>query len=191
LAPPKSPHFISSKNTTEKDTMWTRRTLIGTGLASATGVALLAGRAGAQVAAKADHSEHDVMWKTCCNTCSDCAKACNKMFHHCLTQAALAKGNHARMAQTAADCAAFCALSAEMLARESTLALLSCGACADACKRCAQECESFDSDLEMKSCQQDCLRCEESCRKMVQSAGSSRTGEASQPAAGRSNRNPN
>jgi hypothetical protein len=170
--------------------MWTRRNLIGTALAGATGAALVARRASGQERARGDQPDHGVMWKTCCDTCGDCAKACNKAFHHCLTQAALAKGQHARMAQTVADCAAFCALSAEMLARNSTLALYSCAACADACKRCAQECESFDADLEMKSCQQDCLRCEESCRKMIQSAGSGRTGQTGQPGVERSKRAP-
>jgi len=169
--------------------MWTRRNLIGTAFAGATGVALVARRASAQNPAGADHSEHDVMWKTCANTCDDCAKACNAAFHHCLTQAAIAKGPHARMAQTLVDCAAFCRLSAEMLSRKSVLATLSCGACADACKRCAQECESFDSDLEMKACQQDCRRCEESCRKMIQSAGESRTGESNPAPARRPGRN--
>jgi hypothetical protein len=187
----KKPHSVTSNDTEEKDPMWTRRNLIVTVAAGATGVALVAGRSSAQNPAGVDHSDHDVMWKTCGHTCSDCAQACNKAFHHCITQAAVAKGQHARVAQTLADCAAFCALSAEMLARKSTLALLSCGACADACKRCAEECKSFDADLEMSSCQQDCLRCEESCRKMVQSAGSGRSGESSQPPVGRSRRNPN
>jgi hypothetical protein len=171
--------------------MWTRRNVIGTALAGATGAALVARSAGAQNAAQDDHSEHDRMWKTCANTCGDCAKACNSAFHHCLSQAATAKGNHARMAQTVADCAAFCALSVEMLSRKSTFALLSCGACADACKRCAQECESFDADLEMRACQQECQRCEESCRKMIQSAGQGRTGETNQAPARRVGGNQN
>jgi hypothetical protein len=171
--------------------MWTRRNLIGTALAGATGAALVARRASAQAPAGTAHPEHDVMWKTCANTCGDCARSCNAAFHHCLTQAALAKGPHARMAQTLADCAAFCALSSEMLSRKSTFSLISCGACADACKRCAQECESFDTDLEMKACQQDCQRCEESCRKMVQSAGEGRTGESNQLPTGRPSRKRN
>jgi hypothetical protein len=168
--------------------MWTRRNLIGSVAAGATGVAFLARRASAQDRAGAQHAEHEIMWKTCGDTCGDCAKACNKAFHHCLTQAAQAKGAHARMAQTLADCAAFCALSAQMLARSSTLAMFSCAACADACKRCAQECATFDADLEMKSCQQDCLRCEESCRKMIQTAGSGRSGESTETPVRRSNR---
>ena len=100
-------------------------------------------------------------------------KACNKMFHHCLTQAAAGKGQqHLRMAQIAADCAEFCELSSKLLGRSSTLAMVSCTACADACNRCAQECDSFDTDLEMKMCSQECHRCEDSCRKMVKGGAS-------------------
>ena len=147
--------------------MWTRRNLIGSAAAAATGIALAGSRANAQNPAGGDQAHSDAMWKMCCNTCDDCAKACNKAFHHCVTQAGMGKAPHARTAQITADCAAFCELSAQMLARNSVLAMLSCQACADACKRCAQECESFDSDLEMKMCVQECQRCEESCRKML------------------------
>ena len=98
---------------------------------------------------------------------AECAKACNRAFHHCVSQAAAGKGEHAKMAQIAADCAAFCGLSSEMLSRSSSLALLSCAACADACKNCAQECDSHNSSAEMKTCAEECRRCEDSCRKMV------------------------
>ena len=52
------------------------------------------------------------MWKACGDTCDACAKACNTAFRHCVIQAAAGKAQHARMAQTVADCAAFCGLSA-------------------------------------------------------------------------------
>ena len=125
----------------------------GNRAAGATGVVLAAGRANAQGPSATEHEHQDAMWKTCCDTCGRLRKSCNKMFHHCMTQSAAGKGQqHLRMAQIAVDCAEFCALSAELLGRSSSLAMLSCTACADACKRCAQECDSFDSDLEMKMC---------------------------------------
>lgn len=166
--------------------MWTRRRLIETVAVGATGVALTAAHhASAQVTSGAEPEHNDAMWKTCCDVCASCAKACNKMFHHCLMQAASGKGQqHLQMAQIAADCAEFCGLSSKLLGRTSTLAMLSCTACADACKRCAQECDSFETDLEMKMCSQECLRCEESCRKMVKEGGGSATG-ASIPTRGR------
>ena len=166
--------------------MWTRRKLIGTVATGATGFAVMGQRALAQNTAGNDEGKHNVMTKTCCDTCGDCAKACNKAFHHCLTQAAAGKPEHARMAAIAADCAAFCALSAQMLARSSTLMIVSCRACADACHRCALECASFDTDLDMKMCLQECQRCEESCRKMVKAMEGNRTAEPRQPAAERS-----
>jgi hypothetical protein len=171
--------------------MWTRRNLIETVAFGATGLLAGARYAGAQAASDTVHVHDDAMWKACGDTCDACAKACNKAFHHCVTQAASGKGQHARMAQIAADCAAFCALSAEMVQRSSALALLSCTACAGACKLCAQECDSFDGDQEMKVCAEECRRCEESCRKMVHDGSGSRTGSASQGAverAGRSGR---
>ena len=163
--------------------MWTRRRMIETAALGATGLALMGNRSSAQVSTATEHDHSDAMWKTCCNTCSDCAKACNKMFHHCLTQAAAGKGQqHLRTAQIAADCAEFCELSAKLLGRSSALAMVSCAACADACNRCARECDSFETDLEMKMCSQECHRCEESCRKMVK-GGAETTGAA--PAAER------
>ncbi len=142
-------------------------------------------------ASAAEHEHQDAMWKTCCDTCADCAKACNKMFHHCMTQAAAGKGQqHLRMAQIAVDCAEFCGLSSKLLGRTSTLAMLSCAACADACKRCAQECDSYDTDLEMKMCAQECRRCEESCRKMVKGASDAGTSNST-PEASRPRRNEN
>ena len=147
--------------------MWTRRNLVGSVAAGAAGIALGVGRASAQNPSTGDQPQHEGMWKACCETCDSCAKACNKAFHHCMTQVAKGKAEHGRAAQSTADCAEFCTLSATMLARDSSLAMISCAACADACKRCAQDCESFDSDLEMKMCLEECKRCEESCRKMI------------------------
>jgi hypothetical protein len=152
----------------ESVNMWTRRKLIETAAAGTAGLVLAGGRACAQVSSGSDHDHHDAMWKACAEACSDCAKACNESFHHCVTQAVAGKAEHARMAQIAADCAAFCALSAQMLERSSTLAMLSCNACAEACKLCAKECDSFDSGAEMMACSRECRRCEASCRKMIQ-----------------------
>jgi len=144
-------------------------TALGTGAA---GVALLARRsdaAGGQ--SSADDPKHAGMAKSCCDACGTCAEACNKAFHHCIEQASAGKPRHGKMAQTVADCAAFCTLSAQMIARHSMMMVLSCRACADACRRCAQECETFDTDIDMKICLDACQRCEESCRNMVKTMG--------------------
>jgi hypothetical protein len=150
--------------------MWTRRKLIGAALAGGALMSLETAQAATQQPSGGNRSPDDTAWRTCCDTCGDCAKACNRAFQHCLTQAAQGKAQYVRAAQITADSAEFCALSSEMLSRNSSLAMVSCGACADACKRCAQDCESFDTDLDMKMCVQECKRCEESCRKMVKTA---------------------
>jgi hypothetical protein len=152
--------------------MWRRRELLGALATGAAGLTVATGKvSAAQTTAQADTPEHAAMKKSCCEICAECADACNKAFHHCIQQAAGGKLPHARMAQTVVDCAAFCALSAQMISRGSRMMSLACGACAEACRTCAQECESFDTDLEMKICLDACKRCEESCRNMVKVMG--------------------
>jgi hypothetical protein len=152
--------------------MWRRRELLGALGTGAAGLTLMINKAQASDRPSGDDdSKHAGMKKSCCDTCANCAEACNKAFHHCLEQAAAGKPQHARMAQTVADCAAFCALSAALISRKSMMMILSCRACADACRRCAQECETFDTDLDMKICADACQRCEESCRNMVKVMG--------------------
>ena len=149
-----------------------RRELLGALGTGAAGLAFIANRTDAAEAGRDDGDpKHAGMEKSCCDACGDCAQACNKAFHHCVEQAAAGKARHARMAQTVADCAAFCALSTEMISRHSMMMVFSCQACGDACRRCAQECESFDTDLDMKLCFEACQRCEESCRNMVKAMG--------------------
>jgi hypothetical protein len=152
--------------------MLKRREILGALGMSAAGIALWADKTLATAAQSGDDDpKHAGMKKSCCDACGECAQACNKAFHHCVEQAAGGKPRHAKMAQTVADCAAFCALSAEMISRQSMMMVLSCRACADACRRCAQECQTFDTDLGMKVCLDACERCEETCRNMVKAMG--------------------
>jgi hypothetical protein len=150
--------------------MWRRREIFGALGTGAAGLALIAAKSAvADQDSGAEDPKHAGMKKSCCDTCGECAQACNKAFHHCLEQASGGKPRHAKMAQTVADCAAFCALSSELISRHSMMMALSCRACADACHQCAEECETFDADLDMKACLEACKRCEESCRNMVKS----------------------
>ena len=152
--------------------MWRRREILGALGTGAAGLALLAKNTEASDRQSGeDDPKHAGMKKSCCDACGTCAEACNKAFHHCVEQASAGKPRHARMAQMVADCAAFCALSTQLIARQSTLMTMSCRACADACRRCAQECETFDTDIDMKICLDACQRCEESCRNMVKAMG--------------------
>jgi hypothetical protein len=156
--------------------MWRRREILGALGTGAAGLAYLTSKTEAAAAQSGeDDPKHAGMKKSCCDACGDCAQACNKAFHHCVQQAATGKPRHATMAQTVADCAAFCGLSATMIVRQSAMMLLSCRACADACRKCAQECQTFDTDLDMKICLDACERCEESCRNMVKAMGGEST----------------
>jgi hypothetical protein len=121
--------------------------------------------------------KHSAMLRACEEACGHCEATCNTTFHHCLAQAAAGKTHHARMAQMVADCAAFCNLSAMMIARHSPLMVESCRACAEACRECAQACGSSDLDDIMKACVESCRRCEESCRNMVRAMGGQRRHE--------------
>lgn len=156
--------------------MWNRRDVfaaVGTGAA---GLALLSGRSRAaagqgpaRVASDGKHNhEHSKMMKDCEEACGHCAATCNTTFHHCVSLAASGHSDHAKAAQILADCAAFCTLSAAMIARSSPLMYVSCQSCAEACNHCAQECERFHESDEMKTCGEACRRCEKSCREMVQ-----------------------
>jgi hypothetical protein len=150
--------------------MWKRREVLG---ALGTGAATLALLPTATAKSALDDSDakNAAMKHSCCDICGDCAKACNKAYHYSLEQASAGKSGHAKIAQTLADCAAFCDLSATLISRQSTLMAFSCRACADACRQCAQECQSFDTDIDVKLCFDACQKCEESCRNMVKAMG--------------------
>jgi hypothetical protein len=157
--------------------MWKRREILGALATGAAGVALAVNRTdAADDTPGEDRAKLAATMKSCGDICGDCAEACNKAFHHCLEQAAAGKAPHAKMAQITADCAAFCALSAQMISRSSAMMALSCQACAQACARCAHDCETFDTDLQMKVCLDSCKRCEESCRTMVKTMGADPAG---------------
>jgi Domain of Unknown Function (DUF326) len=151
--------------------MWNRREWLGVMGTGAAGFALLNRRAEAgddPVIQAGD--KHSAMLKECAEACGHCEATCNATFHHCVTQAAAGKAEHAKMAQMVIDCAAFCTLSAAMIARHSSLMVESCRACAEACRKCAEECSSSADEM-MKACVAACKRCEESCRNMVKSMG--------------------
>jgi hypothetical protein len=159
--------------------MWNRREWLGVLGTGAAGFAVLANRSEAaqDTVAPAPGTQHHhdprhaAMLKECAEACGHCEATCNEMFHHCVTLAATGKTEHAKMAQMAVDCAAFCSLAAAMITRHSALMVESCRACAEACRRCAAECSSSPPDEHTKKCIDACKACEESCRNMVKAMG--------------------
>ena len=141
-----------------------RRELLGAVGAAAAGL-VATGRAGAAPTHDRDKAHED-----CLKACTHCKEECDAMFHHCLGELAAGKATHAKTLQLAADCAAFCDLSATMIARMSPLMVESCRACAEACAACAAACGKFDS-AEMRACAKACRDSETSCREMVKAMG--------------------
>jgi hypothetical protein len=72
------------------------------------------------------------------------------------------------------DCAAFCDLSATLIARQSPLMVHACAACAKACQDCGAECDKF-TDVALKECAKAWHDCEASCRTMIKSSGEHHT----------------
>jgi len=145
-----------------------RREILTVFGAAATGLAF-ANEASAQH--EGHHHPHDKVHEDCLNACATCKRECDEMFHHCFTELAAGKKEHAKALHLANDCAAFCDLSATMIARQSPLMAHACLACAEACKACAAECDRFDSP-QMKECAAACRTCERTCREMMRSMGS-------------------
>jgi hypothetical protein len=116
------------------------------------------------------HVQRDKLHEDCLEACETCERSCNKTFHHCDSQAAEGKKEHARAQCLVADCAKFCDLSAELIARQSPLIAHVCLVCAEACKACAAECDKFNS-AEMKACTKACRECKTTCRAMVKATG--------------------
>jgi hypothetical protein len=144
-----------------------RREMLGMLGVGAAGLAVLSGR---EAVAQESSSKLDSVHKECLEACSDCAKACDMAFHHCVMQVAEGKRDHAKPIQYFADCAGFCGLSACNIAKHSPLMAYSCDACGDACKATLAVVSKFDSE-EMKAATKALIRCEKSCTAMVEAMG--------------------
>ena len=155
-----------------------RREWIGMLGAGAVGLTALSGR---EALAQGTSAKLDDVHKECLEACSECAKSCDMAVHHCLTQVAEGKREHAKPLQYANDCAGFCALSACNVAKHSPLMAYSCEACADACKASLAVISKFDSD-EMKAAAKALARCEKACLAMVEAMGHHRHDRATSSA---------
>lgn len=146
-----------------------RRELLGMVGAGAMGLTAMAASADDK-SSEENCCELDQVHAECYKACADCAKACDMTFHHCYKELAEGKKEHAKSLHLVSDCAAFCSLSACMIAKHSPLMAHSCNACADACKATAAEVGKFDA-AEMKAAAKSLRECEKSCRAMVASMG--------------------
>ncbi|QDV32842.1 four-helix bundle copper-binding protein [Tautonia plasticadhaerens] len=98
-----------------------------------------------------------------------CAKYCNEAALHCLTQLSKGEGDaayHAQAHEITVACQEFCHLSAQLMARHSSLAGVAHEANAKACDACAEVCEKSDEAI-MKECAEQCRKCAEHCRSLA------------------------
>lgn len=142
-----------------------RREMLGMVGAGAIGLTAMSARADEKSSGGAC-CKLDEVHEECHKACAECAKACDMTFHHCVKEVAEGKKEHAKALHLVSDCAAFCALSACMIAKHSSLMVDSCQACAEACRTTAAEVGKFDSE-EMQATAKSLRDCEKSCRSMV------------------------
>jgi hypothetical protein len=107
------------------------------------------------------HEQHTSMIKTlqdCITECNHCAMAC--LDEQDPQLAACIRHN--------LDCAAICATTAELAARNSTHLHHLMELCAEVCEACAAECEHHGSKYDhCKRCAEVCRQCAEECRAMA------------------------
>jgi hypothetical protein len=143
-----------------------RRELLGAMSVTAAGLVTAIGRI-----ARADNQDHhDEVHESCLKNCQGCKRECDEAFHACYSALGDGKKDYARALHLVADCAAFCDLSATLIARQSPLMTHACAACAQACQACGAECDKFN-DAALKDCARACHDCEASCRAMIKSSG--------------------
>ena len=157
--------------------MWRRRKLIGTVGNRATGFAVATNRTKRPGGHPSeDGPQHAAMRKSCCDTCADCAKACNKAFHHCVTRPPAGKPQHAKMAQIVSRLrgllCSFLRDAAPKQHHDGMLAARPVPTPAGAAPGMRTRSIAISN---MKTCVQECQRCEDSCRKMVKTMEPSRS----------------
>lgn len=99
----------------------------------------------------------------CIQACLECHHVCFEMaMNHCLETG----GKHTEPAhfRLLINCAEICQTSANFMLSGSGLHKLTCGVCAEVCRRCAEDCERIG---DMDECVTACRRCAETCQRMT------------------------
>lgn len=122
---------------------------------------------GTAAARPAAARELDAIYEKCAQACNDCQRICDACATHCAHLLAQGHKTHLRTLMTCQDCAAVCAVAAQIVSRKGPFSAAICQACAEACARCAKACEAHPDDEMMRQCAEECRRCEEACRQMV------------------------
>lgn|SRR3989338_862887 len=102
----------------------------------------------------------------CIDSCMLCWRDCNEVAETCLNRGnEYAVQGHVDILRT---CARVCALSAELMLRNSEFASDLCELCSKIADKCAESCSNFE-DKFMKDCAEVCKETAESCRNMADS----------------------
>lgn len=111
-----------------------------------------------------DHHMSEDM-RRCIQLCQDCHALCIQLIGHCLQLGGRhAAPDHIRLLM---DCAQMCTITADYMARGSSLHDRTCGLCAEICRLCAESCERVQGNDQMvKQCVEMCRRCAGSCERM-------------------------
>ena len=108
----------------------------------------------------------DAAMRECIRNCQECHSICTETVGHCLKLGGRHAGaEHIRLLL---DSAEICATRADFMLRASPDHELTCGVCAELCRKCAESCEQLgDGDQTMQRCAEACHRCAESCEQMA------------------------
>ena len=112
-----------------------------------------------------ENSMSHQQYEACIKACQKCVAECE----HCAT-ACSEEDNRKDLACCITldrDCAAICALAAEMMARGSSFIKEICGLCAKICRDCGDECSKHQHMEHCKRCADACYQCAEECEKMA------------------------
>ena len=114
------------------------------------------------------HEELPPDVRRCVDECSACHELCTECVPHCLSLGgAHAAPDHIR---ELLDCARLCAVSVELMLRQSDFQVDVCDICAEACDLCAESCDPLAGDDDMmQRCADQCRRCADACRAMTAS----------------------
>jgi hypothetical protein len=151
--------------------MLQRRVLQFAAVVLMTGLLVPSGQAGGDKDKGKEGGHHHAMFQKCAKACNDCQRMCDACSHHCAHLIAEGKKEHMKTLHSCQDCAAICAVSAQISARGGPYAGLICKTCAEACKRCGEACDKVSDDKMMKECADECRRCEKTCMEMVEHIG--------------------
>jgi hypothetical protein len=134
---------------------------------TAAGVAALVGGPGSVLALQHERPTHADHFAKCAKACADCLNACEVCFRHCVGLVAEGRKDHLPSLNLCVDCGDTCAVAARISARQGSLAVAICEACANACDVCAVECEKFPQEKHMADCAQACRECAKACRELI------------------------